>query len=1717
MKKIWFIILLIYLNPFQLQAQLTDVGRGIYVDKFLKFSSGTTVDYNNTILGNPVKEAELLTYAKNNHVTYLILYDLQNVFSNYAVYGTKLCDFIHLARNTYCVTLIGAAGGSSTFFNDVNNFNETPPMILSQVFGSEASNYSALSFVEHAYDKSDPMCSAAELAKHFLRIAAFNSSSSVCDPDAKIDVMTTEYEFWTDASDQTAANRYYPFDKYPWFNQNIVTPMDNIRDGYNHAHSPGHTMFTEVYLGYLDDNDQCDYAKAYYPNGSLKCNAPASPSYQNHSGIAHDLDAQYIYTPPGGSPSTVRRLDRMLTHSYSYIPDNVYSGWNYEGYYNSRFVDFCTPFTGTANNTNVHPILSAEWSLFGGEDFLGRWIGDPSIPGGGGSIPFKNRNIFTAEKLFYHSWWIDNSANIHHPTNQNEIQPGGFQWFSSSYMVTHLDPRMLTSNSPICITSGNASVNFTYQGPMEQGNSWDFWVSDDNTPGSQIGLTTNNAWPVFDPVAQTSIVLPTVALPAGYYTAHLKLYYTSTCSYEYDLHKVIVSANNPIIQAATNPSTCSGNAVTLIAPAGASTYTWSNGTTTQSISVLTSGSYSCTMTGLASGCNGTSAPVTVQINALTASVTPQSYSGCNAVLFANPSGMNCSWNDGTTNQTLSVSSSGTYSVSITDPSTGCTASTQYDFEKIHLSAQTTNACNGQSNGSIILHLYDGVPNYQISSPVTINNITVPGTAHEGVNYVINGLSAGTYTVTANDVHGCSRTLSVQVIPDPPVTYTTFSTPATCQNSPDGSASVTNVLGSSGSFTYHWPYNNSTSSSITGVPSGNYIVEIIDAMPCTTAVTISVGFANSAITPLVPTSNSPQCQNVGVNLQFNGSPPAGTTWYWQSSSTGQNQGNSISTYNVNSSGTYYLRAYNNSAGCWSYAVSIDAIVNPLPSPPLVPTSNSPQCADVGVNLIHSALPTGITWYWQSIASGQNQGNSSSTYNVTSTGTYYLNAYDNSTGCWSSAVAVNATVNILPTAPSVPISNSPQCQNIGVTLMFNGSPPAGVTWYWQTSSTGTFTTNSNSFITTNTIGSTTFYLRARNNSTGCWSTVSSGLAINVTTNITPSISILQTSGTNPQCAGASATFTASIINGGVTPNYQWKVDGVNAGTNSSTFTTTTLTDGQILTCVLTSSSQCASPTTASSGGITMTITPFIPLDLYIKDNSLAYGSLLEDDGTEPSPYTQIVSNSPDIWVTPHGVGYSTNHLLNADFDDNPNNVYVTVTNRGCVAYTSGAELHIYWAKASTALDWSNYWTGLQNTSNSGLQIPCLSSVFDLGGEITPQVGGIPITAIPAKTQTLMQSLWTVPNSNGFQTCMPLAYEHFCLVARIVYPTVDPMTFTEGQNIWTNTWENNNIAWRNITVVSTVPGMQSNNTDCVGDKPVGGVVSVGNPFRDPDVYDIEFKVDENFSGLPIFEQAEIKVTLDEKTWDKWAAGGFQSDNFRIKREDCKQLVVTGSPATLKNLAYEANDHSLIALSFNFLTDKIDQTPSFLYHVIEVRNEENREIVGAETYQIGKPSRYLFGADGGGDKTISYMDNVQLSATSIGEPAFYNWYDEDGNMIYSGQNFSVSPEFTKKYKLEVIAQSDGFTSYDSIIVHVKEFEIINLNPNPAINQLTVEYEARRATSAYFSIVQPYTSVSNNYLIDPSLTTATLNLASYAPGSYFIRLICDGQIRDEKNLIIIQ
>lgn len=107
----------------------------------------------------------------------------------------------------------------------------------------------------------------------------------------------------------------------------------------------------------------------------------------------------------------------------------------------------------------------------------------------------------------------------------------------------------------------------------------------------------------------------------------------------------------------------------------------------------------------------------------------------------------------------------------------------------------------------------------------------------------------------------------------------------------------------------------------------------------------------------------------------------------------------------------------------------------------------------------------------------------------------------------------------------------------------------------------------------------------NLSGCDSVFS--LDLTVISSQTPTVNIT-VSPSNSIMAGTNVTFTASVTYGGTSPTYQWKLNGNNVGANSATYSTASLSNNDIVSCVITSNYTCLTNTTAISNDITVSVT-------------------------------------------------------------------------------------------------------------------------------------------------------------------------------------------------------------------------------------------------------------------------------------------------------------------------------------------------------------------------------------------------------------------------------------------------------------------------------------------------------------------------------------------------
>lgn len=97
------------------------------------------------------------------------------------------------------------------------------------------------------------------------------------------------------------------------------------------------------------------------------------------------------------------------------------------------------------------------------------------------------------------------------------------------------------------------------------------------------------------------------------------------------------------------------------------------------------------------------------------------------------------------------------------------------------------------------------------------------------------------------------------------------------------------------------------------------------------------------------------------------------------------------------------------------------------------------------------------------------------------------------------------------------------------------------------------------------------------------VSETVVINVSDAIMPTV-LVQSAADTVLCLGEQAVFYAEISGGGTTPQFQWTVNNEAVGENAAEFITTDLSDGDVISCLLMSSAECATEVNVISNNLT-----------------------------------------------------------------------------------------------------------------------------------------------------------------------------------------------------------------------------------------------------------------------------------------------------------------------------------------------------------------------------------------------------------------------------------------------------------------------------------------------------------------------------------------------------
>lgn len=495
--------------------------------------------------------------------------------------------------------------------------------------------------------------------------------------------------------------------------------------------------------------------------------------------------------------------------------------------------------------------------------------------------------------------------------------------------------------------------------------------------------------------------------------------------------------------------------------------------------------------------------------------------------------------------------------------------------------------------------------------------------------------------------------------------------------------------------------------------------------------------------------------------------------------------------------------------------------------------------------------------------------------------------------------------------------------------------------------------------------------------------------------------------------------------------------------------------------------------------------VTLDLYIKDR-------YEDFGISGGYHWQADrDNSPDIWVRRQADGLVNQVHQDPEYQTStPAHVYVRVRNKSCDTSIGTEQLKLYWSKASSWSSWPQNWDGTQST---------IGNVID----------SITIPILEPGKDTVLHFTWNILN--------PHIYSNWatCLLARIENSPVDPITIYPGR-LDDDVYFNNNIAWKNLTIIDSINGLTPFEVDEVL-YPAGRYMFIGNPDNDPHQYDIAFSESIDINSSSIVEEAEIKIIMDSVGWSILREDIVADPDFEIYSEEERSFLILNPDSRLENVYFPSNTRIPIYIGFSFLTDEVENE-YYEFHVRQYLSPEEGtvDLLGGLHFIITRKERSLFYADAGDDQKIRFGETATLSASNISEAAIYNWYTSEGNPIGEGLNIDVSLEENTVYTLEVIAEEDAYKDYDDVLVEVQHNWINDINPNPANSSLTVDYHIEEEpSSASIMILNNTATMSYSYLIDTSEDQINMDVSHLNNGWYTVVLLINGVAEDSETLIV--
>lgn len=455
--------------------------------------------------------------------------------------------------------------------------------------------------------------------------------------------------------------------------------------------------------------------------------------------------------------------------------------------------------------------------------------------------------------------------------------------------------------------------------------------------------------------------------------------------------------------------------------------------------------------------------------------------------------------------------------------------------------------------------------------------TAPGayTANPIVAKALTGVAAdaGIWVLRVEDGNAgtasCYKEDSVKVIVHQPVVKGAIAAHQTyCGTTiPAALTSTTAASGGTGTYTYEWQSSatGAAASWAAAAPAGalatyappslattTYYRRKVTSGVCPVVFTDSVRITINTIPANPPKPTTPTNPACSTAVLTEAAATAPVAYFWQAARLDSSKTDNASiTKTVTASGTYYVRAKNTTSHCWS--TGSDSIVMIIDAPNLrgAIARHQSNCGGTGALFTPTLLTDSIsatggngtsrTYEWQTSATGAAASwtpipaATNATYQPPglSATTYYRRKVTSGVCPAVFTDSVKISIGTIPADPTAITGASPACPTSTLTI---AAAPANVAYYWQgTTAVGTKVDSIGTTPYTVT-GSGTYYARALNTVSGCWSLGSVNIPI-----VINSLNAGAIAAPEIVCESkipATITSTTAASGGSGTITYQWQ---------------------------------------------------------------------------------------------------------------------------------------------------------------------------------------------------------------------------------------------------------------------------------------------------------------------------------------------------------------------------------------------------------------------------------------------------------------------------------------------------------------------------------------------------------------------------------------------------